>query len=72
MGGSTGDLWGVCRRWKGRKGAFWGISIRGVDWDRSGCLRNGGGVWERSGEDLDVSGRVEIFEGIRKDFGGKS
>ena len=34
-----------------------------------GSYRNGGGVWERMGEDLVVSGTVKRFEGIKKDFG---
>ena len=34
-----------------------------------GSHRNGGGVWERMGEDLKVSGTVKTFEGIKKDFG---
>ena len=34
-----------------------------------GSYRNGGGVWERMGEDLEVSGTVKRFEGIKKDFG---
>ena len=34
-----------------------------------GSYRNGGGVWERMGEHLVVSGTVKRFEGIKKDFG---
>lgn len=34
-----------------------------------GSHRNGGGVWERMGEDLEVSGTVKRFVGIKKDFG---
>ena len=34
-----------------------------------GSHRNGGGVWEWMGEDLEVSGTVKTFEGIKKDFG---
>ena len=34
-----------------------------------GSQRNGGGVWERMGEDLEVSGTVKRFAGIKKDFG---
>ena len=34
-----------------------------------GSHRNGGGVWERMGEDLVVSGTVKRFAGIKKDFG---
>ena len=34
-----------------------------------GSYRNGGGVSERMGEDLVVSGTVKRFEGIKKDFG---
>ena len=29
---------------------------------------SGGGVWDRTAEDLDVSGSVKVLEGIRKDF----
>ena len=34
-----------------------------------GSHRNGGGVWEWMGEDLEVSGTVKTSEGIKKDFG---
>ena len=34
-----------------------------------GSYRNGGGVSEWMGEDLEVSGTVQTFEGIKKDFG---
>ena len=34
-----------------------------------GSQRNGGGVWEWMGEDLEVSGTVKTFAGIKKDFG---
>ena len=34
-----------------------------------GSQRNGGGVWEWMGEDLEVSRCAKTFAGIRKDFG---
>ena len=34
-----------------------------------GSHRNGGGVWEWMGEDLEVSRSAKCFAGIKKDFG---